>query len=363
MDNIFFTLYQALQLLALGPCLFMLFFLCVTTRKLSQLLVPVLYFLSLACSFLLPLRDFFPPSSELHGLLLMGESLTPSLSFLLIVQFLSGRMPSLIYWGILAVPLIGGSSIVYSTIITSNGEVCIYEHLCSDVLVFKQLYTIFSGALTFLLTMFVYNRLSQVAEGTPYQLQHKKALVLALIVLNLAVLGMALAQITGHITQDRADLATTIIRIGFIYLVLTSVFRVFDRAVQIDYDKVPTLRPQGPSERDVTVVEKVRTLLTQDKIYRNMELDRKTLASQMAVSEHYLSRLINRDLGQSFTTLVNQYRVQEAKERLTKENTAITIIGFEVGFSSIPSFNRVFKQVVGVPPSEYRSVQQAVQKK
>jgi AraC-like DNA-binding protein len=260
------------------------------------------------------------------------------------------------------VPLIGGSSIIYATMIT-QGEVCIYENLCTDVLVFKQLYNIFSGSLTFLLTVFVYDRMVVNVEGTAYQRQHKYALVLALIILNLALLAITLAQITGNVDAERGALADTIVRIGFIYLVLTSVFRVFAYPVEIDYERIPTIRPRAPSDRDLALADKVRTVLGQEKIYRMMELDREKFASKLAVSEHYLSHVINKCLGQSFSTLISHYRVLEAKERLAREDTAITVIGFEVGFSSIPSFNRVFKQTAGMSPSEYRSAQKAAPKK
>jgi len=363
MDDILFTWYQALQLLALGPCLFMLFFLCVTARRTSQILVPALYFLSLTCSFCLPLLDIVTAPMEMRGLLLMGESLTPAFSFLLIMQFIAGRVPPLLYWSILAVPLAGGSSLIYVMLI-DKGELCIYQdQLCTEPAMFKQLYEIFSSSLTFLLTVFIYNRKAADMDGNPYQRQHKYALIVALIALNLALLAINLAQISGHAAESHAAMAVTIVRIGFIYLVLTSVFRVFDRSFQFAYERVPHLKPSMPSPDDLALAERIRALLVQEKLYRSMELSREKLAAKLAVSEHHLSRVINQCLDQNFSMLINFYRVQEAKERLASETTAITVIAFEVGFSSIPSFNRVFKQMVELSPSEYRSKYQAAKSK
>ncbi len=356
------TWYQALQLLALGPCLFMLFFLCIAARKFSQIFVPVLYFLSLICSFSLPLIDIFTTHADVRGILLMGESLTPALSFLLIMQFIWDRIPALPYWTILSIPLIGGSSIVYATLIT-NGELCIYDNLCTEPVIFKELYEIFSASLTFLLTMVVIRqRLAQPSNDTLPQKRNKYALVLALIVLNLALLAIDLAEIGGYVNAERAMLAIVVVRIGFIYLVLTSVFRVFDRSFEIDYERIPHMRPQETSERDLALAEKIRVLLVQDKLYRSMELSRSSLALRLAITEHQLSRIINQCFSQNFSTLVNHYRILEAKDRLAKEETAITVIAFEVGFSSIPSFNRVFKNTVGISPSEHRSKSSATQR-
>ena len=75
----------------------------------------------------------------------------------------------------------------------------------------------------------------------------------------------------------------------------------------------------------------------------------------MGTNEQTISRLINSHFKKSFTDLVNHYRVEEAKQRLLSEETAITVIAFEVGFNSIASFNRVFKEKVGSSPSEFRS--------
>jgi AraC-like DNA-binding protein len=354
MADVLLTWYQALQLLALGPCLFMLFFLCVAVRKGSQVLVPALYFISLACTFTLPLREALGGGEHMDSLLRIGSSLTPAISFLLIIQFVTGKLPRWIYWGILAVPLVGEHSFLDSTL-NEQGELCIYEHLCADPQMLKTLYTIFSSSLTFLLTVVVYSRLVKEYKGTPRQIQHQYALVVALIALNLILLALDLAQITGHVDMERALLAKTVVRIGFIYLVLTSVFRVFDRAFEIAYERLPTVPHFVPAARDLEMAERIRVLFQVDKLYRMMDLSREMLAQKLGINESYLSRVINQCFEQNFNMLINQYRIAEAKERLLKEDVPVTTIAFDVGFSSISSFNRVFKQSEGVSPSMYRN--------
>lgn len=361
MDEVILTWYQALQLLALGPCLFMMFFLCVATRSLPLIFVPILYFLSLACSFCLPLLDTLEMQGnpQITGILMMGTSMAPAMSFLLIIQFLTNRIPPPIYWFILAIPLVGGSSIIYSTAL-AKGEVCIYDQLCTTPEIFRTLYEIFSSSLTFLLTVVMFSRLSGRMQGTEHQRTHKQALIIALIVLNLAILGVDLARISkfADISPSRADFAITVIRIGFIYLVLTSVFRVFDNALEIDYERIPVARPNAPSTRDLAVAEEIRLLMDRDKLYRSMDLSREVLAAKLAVTEHALSRIINQCLGQNFNTLVNQYRVEDAKQRLAAESAPVTTIAFEVGFASLSSFNRVFKHVTDMSATQYRASQQ-----
>jgi AraC-like DNA-binding protein len=351
--------YQALQLLALGPCLFMVFFLCVAGRKAGQVLVPVLYFLSLSCSFLLPLRDVLGLSERLHAILLLGTSMEAALSFLLIVQFMTGRMPGPLYWTILAAPLVGGSPFVYANIVTES-DICIYEHLCTSPRTFRMLFNIFSMSLTCLLTVVVYRRLNRLGPNENLtQTRQKYALVLALVVLNLALLGIDFLRLIDYTDQDHGRLAKTIVRIGFIYLTLTLIFRLFDRPVELAYERIPLITPAGPSEKDLALAAQIRALFEQEKLHRDTGLSREKLARKLAVTEAVLSRVANQCFHDNVSMLINHYRVEEAKARLLGETTPITTIAFEVGFSSIPSFNRVFRQLSGMSPSALRNQKQA----
>ena len=64
----------------------------------------------------------------------------------------------------------------------------------------------------------------------------------------------------------------------------------------------------------------------------------------------------NEKLNKNFFDLINGYRVEEAKEKLSdfKEEQTILGIGFEVGFNSKSAFNRVFKKFTQMTPSEFR---------
>ena len=59
-------------------------------------------------------------------------------------------------------------------------------------------------------------------------------------------------------------------------------------------------------------------------------------------------------LRKSFPQLLNEKRVETAKTLLLDTDASIKIVAQEVGFNSLPSFNRVFKEVEGQSPSSYR---------
>ena len=55
-----------------------------------------------------------------------------------------------------------------------------------------------------------------------------------------------------------------------------------------------------------------------------------------------------------FTEYITRLRVERAKQLLLNQNNRISEVAFEAGFQSIPHFNRSFKRVTGVTPTQSR---------
>lgn len=351
------TLVQALDLVGLIPCAFVVLFLLGMVRRDAQVIIPACYFSSLACGFILPLVTVFAPFSEsrwLSGGLLFGESALAALAFLLIMQFLLGRVPPLKYWLVLAIPFIGGGMLIYASFMQDNDLCLRQQDECFDIPTIRALYNILSSALVFLLLVYYAARLKG-PQGEGAQKKHKYWLMVALIALHLLMLAADLARIAGHLTVAQAHFIETVFRLTFIYLVLTSLFRVFYPALAPQIIQTPGARSYNPAA-DLPHVANLKALLEGARVYREMRLNRARLAKKAGIGEHHLSRIINHHFGMSFNDLINGYRIEEAKHRLKYETTAITAIAFEVGFNSIASFNRVFKRKVGVSPTEFRSL-------
>lgn len=358
MPQTLLTILQALQLVALAPCVFVILFLLVVSRQGSQIVIPVLYFLALACTFLLPLLDLHAASWEdlrLRGALMLGESLVAAVSFLLIMQFLLGRIPPLPYWSVLLIPLIGSSLLIYATLV--NESSCVFDRWCVSSSDVTSLYHVFAALLIFLLQFMIFVRTSPSIDKDDHVRQHKYWLIVALVCMNIALIATDLARLARVLTPDEALFVMTLLRVSFIYLVLTSIFRVFDRSFAFAMERVHVpVRSYTPTEADHAAAQQVTALLENEKIYREMGFNREELAKRVGLTEHQLSRVINTVLKKSFNELINGYRIEEAKQRLKNEpDTSITVIAFEVGFNSIASFNRVFKELVGRSPTEYKS--------
>lgn len=79
-----------------------------------------------------------------------------------------------------------------------------------------------------------------------------------------------------------------------------------------------------------------------------------SLAEKYHFSVGYLSRMIKKETGYSFSEILNSIRLTAAVELLADETIKISHIGDCVGFSDQKYFSQVFKKTFGISPGEYR---------
>jgi AraC-like DNA-binding protein len=110
-------------------------------------------------------------------------------------------------------------------------------------------------------------------------------------------------------------------------------------------------------EESKEYAEKLTFYMKSARPYLNPDLSLPQLATDMNISGHFLSRVINEQFNHNFFDFVNGYRVEEFKEKIKDpayNNYSLLGIAFECGFNSKSAFNRIFKQVTGLTPSEYK---------
>lgn len=103
--------------------------------------------------------------------------------------------------------------------------------------------------------------------------------------------------------------------------------------------------------------------MEESKPYLDPTLSLTSLSTQLNVNPNHLSQVLNESFNQNFYNFINRYRVEESKRLLLDKAFAhysILAIAEEAGFNSKSTFNRVFRDVVGIPPSEYVKQQQSV---
>jgi len=98
-------------------------------------------------------------------------------------------------------------------------------------------------------------------------------------------------------------------------------------------------------------------VMEREKPFLDPEITLPKLAERLSIPLAHLSRVINERLGNNFYEFINHYRVQDAKRRLAlpgSKQQKLIAVALDCGFNSVATFNRVFKELTGRTPSEYR---------
>lgn len=103
--------------------------------------------------------------------------------------------------------------------------------------------------------------------------------------------------------------------------------------------------------------EKILNYMETSRPYLNSQIKQLDVAKELNMNLHLLSETLNTSFKQNFNNFINLYRVNEAKQLMKKpeyRKYKIITIAYDSGFSSKPSFNRVFKNLVGCTPTEFQ---------
>jgi AraC-like DNA-binding protein len=128
-----------------------------------------------------------------------------------------------------------------------------------------------------------------------------------------------------------------------------------DRYLDPARPPAPDARPAGGREGLARVV----ALMESEHLYREPGLSLRRLADRARLPEYRLRRLIHEELGyRNFNAYLHAYRVREACALLAdadQARTPILTIALSVGYQSLNTFNRGFRETTGVTPSAFRA--------
>lgn len=117
------------------------------------------------------------------------------------------------------------------------------------------------------------------------------------------------------------------------------------------------------SRLDDAEVEKLTVLLesymNEKKPWLHSDLSIVEVAREIGISRHLLTQTINERLGMNFNSYINGYRIRYIvgeMERSVGDNRRRTLLelAMNAGFNSKATFNRVFRDITGMTPSQYR---------
>ncbi len=85
----------------------------------------------------------------------------------------------------------------------------------------------------------------------------------------------------------------------------------------------------------------------------NSNISLSSLAKQFHMNKNYLCEYFKQQTGKNFIDYLLNIRIDKSKELLLLPNHHINDICYDVGFSNPSYFTKVFKNIIGLTPSEY----------
>lgn len=102
---------------------------------------------------------------------------------------------------------------------------------------------------------------------------------------------------------------------------------------------------------------KIVTILVKKKKYKDKDYSAKRLAEDLDTNTRYISAAVSVCFGMNYTSLVNKYRIDNAKVLLRDKRykyLKIEEVSDMVGFSNRQSFYAAFYKYTGVTPRQYK---------
>ncbi len=105
----------------------------------------------------------------------------------------------------------------------------------------------------------------------------------------------------------------------------------------------------------VEEISKKLAIVSEKKLYLNPNITLSDVANELNVSVQTLSQYLNMNLGKSYSTFINEMRIENAKELLSSDTPyTVEALGYESGFKSKSTFFTTFKKLTKLTPAEYQ---------
>lgn len=104
------------------------------------------------------------------------------------------------------------------------------------------------------------------------------------------------------------------------------------------------------------IARKLEAAFGADELYRDSSLSLGALSRRLGENEHYVSQVLNQELGTTFYELVSSKRIDHAKRLLAADpDRNVLDVALAVGFNAKSTFNSAFRRYTGMTPREFRS--------
>lgn len=147
---------------------------------------------------------------------------------------------------------------------------------------------------------------------------------------------------------------------AILYLAMTIILIVMAVEVILKPDSSVQLTTSIADRSDVKWKgRRLKEIVASNRLYEDSELTLTSLAVKLTILPHDLSRIINTGLEKNFSDFINEFRVCAVARKMedpASDQLTLLAIAYESGFNSKTTFNRVFKEMTGKTPMEYKNM-------
>jgi len=149
--------------------------------------------------------------------------------------------------------------------------------------------------------------------------------------------------------------------LAIIYVGIKGYFTRTNTLADLEFNDVPSgYQPRSTTDLSAKLysqdVSTITDYFNKHKPYLQPDLNLKSLAGELGYTTNQMSEIINTGFGQNFNDFVNTYRVNAVQQCIKEgqhEDLSLVGIAMDCGFNSKATFNRVFKKLTTVSPTEY----------
>lgn len=136
----------------------------------------------------------------------------------------------------------------------------------------------------------------------------------------------------------------------YFFLSFENLSQIIEHFMEISTSICKQIKLKTSDNLGKTIVEYVNTNYTKS-------INLNTLANTFHLNNIYLGQLLKNEVGMSFNKYMNKLRVEHAK-KIIKNNSTIKLVDLanSIGYSDSHYFSKIFKQVTGMTPTEYRKM-------
>ena len=110
-----------------------------------------------------------------------------------------------------------------------------------------------------------------------------------------------------------------------------------------------------PETNDVHNLKRISMVKDYISLHYRDDLKLSELADLVSMTPTSLCHIFKRYHNKRISDIIVETRIQHAKEMLISTDIKIRFVAYECGFSTLTNFNRLFKRLTGMTPTEYKN--------